>query len=282
MRLTNGNVGARGSAPGTPELRARSGAPLLDARHVTIRFGGLTAVSDFNLTLEPHELVGLIGPNGAGKTTIFNILTGVYQPSEGEIFVGGKPTAGCKPYDITALGVARTFQNIRLFKELTVLDNVKIGGHIHYTYSGTAAVLHTNRFHEAEGVAEREALDLLHIFELDQRAHDYAKNLPYGDQRRLEIARALAARPKLLLLDEPAAGLNDRETHVLMETIHNIRDKFDISILLIEHHMELVMGICERIVVLNFGKTIAQGTPDHVRNDPVVIEAYLGEPVETA
>ena len=282
MRLTNGNVGARGSAPGTPELRARSGAPLLDARHVTIRFGGLTAVSDFNLTLEPHELVGLIGPNGAGKTTIFNILTGVYQPSEGEIFVGGKPTAGCKPYDITALGVARTFQNIRLFKELTVLDNVKIGGHIHYKYSGTSAVLHTNRFHEAEDVAEREALDLLHIFDLDQRAHDYAKNLPYGDQRRLEIARALAARPKLLLLDEPAAGLNDRETHVLMETIHNIRDKFDISILLIEHHMELVMGICERIVVLNFGKTIAQGTPDHVRNDPVVIEAYLGEPVEIA
>jgi branched-chain amino acid transport system ATP-binding protein len=249
---------------------------------VTIRFGGLTAVSDFNLTLEPHELVGLIGPNGAGKTTIFNILTGVYQPSEGEIFVGGKPTAGCKPYDITALGVARTFQNIRLFKELTVLDNVKIGGHIHYKYSGTSAVLHTNRFHEAEDVAEREALDLLHIFDLEQRAHDYAKNLPYGDQRRLEIARALAARPKLLLLDEPAAGLNDRETHVLMETIHNTRDKFHISILLIEHHMELVMGICERIVVLNFGKTIAQGTPDHVRNDPVVIEAYLGEPVETA
>ena len=256
--------------------------PLLEAKHVTIRFGGLTAVSDFNLALEQHELVGLIGPNGAGKTTIFNILTGVYQPSEGKIFVGGKPTAGCKPYDITALGVARTFQNIRLFKELTVLDNVKIGGHIHYKYSGTSAVLHTNRFHAAEGVAEREALDLLRIFDLDRRADDYAKNLPYGDQRRLEIARALAARPKLLLLDEPAAGLNDRETLVLMETIHNIRDKFDITILLIEHHMELVMGICERIVVLNFGKTIAQGTPDNVRNDPVVIEAYLGEPVETA
>ncbi len=253
---------------------------LLEARHVTIRFGGLTAVSDFNFALEPHELVGLIGPNGAGKTTIFNMLTGVYEPTEGEIFVSGKPTNGCKPYDITALGVARTFQNIRLFKELTVLDNVKIGGHIHYKYSGTSAVLHTNRFHAAEEVAERDALELLHIFQLDHRANDYAKNLPYGDQRRLEIARALAARPKLLLLDEPAAGLNDRETLDLMETIHNIRDKFDITILLIEHHMELVMGICERIIVLNFGKTIAQGTPDEVRNNPVVIEAYLGEPAE--
>jgi branched-chain amino acid transport system ATP-binding protein len=254
--------------------------PLLEAKRVTIRFGGLTAVSDFNLAVEPHELVGLIGPNGAGKTTIFNMLTGVYQPSEGEIFVNGKPTRGCKPYDITALGVARTFQNIRLFKELTVLDNVKIGGHIHYKYSGTSAVLHTNRFHEAEEVAERDALDLLRLFHLDARAGDYAKNLPYGDQRRLEIARALAARPKLLLLDEPAAGLNDRETLDLMETIHKVRDTFSITILLIEHHMELVMGICERIVVLNFGKTIAQGTPDEVRSNPVVIEAYLGEPAE--
>jgi branched-chain amino acid transport system ATP-binding protein len=254
--------------------------PLLECRHVTIRFGGLTAVSDFDLAVEPHELVGLIGPNGAGKTTIFNMLTGVYQPTEGEIFVSGKPTRGCKPYDITALGVARTFQNIRLFKELTVLDNVKIGGHIHYKYSGTSAVLHTNRFHDAEDVAEREALDLLRIFDLDGRADDYAKNLPYGDQRRLEIARALAARPKLLLLDEPAAGLNDRETLDLMETIHNIRDTFDITILLIEHHMELVMGICERIVVLNFGKTIAQGTAAEIRSNPVVIEAYLGEPAE--
>ena len=262
-------------------MRARRGAPLLEAKHVTIRFGGLTAVSDFNLVVEPHELVGLIGPNGAGKTTIFNMLTGVYKPSEGEIFVNGKSTGGCKPYDITALGVARTFQNIRLFKELTVLDNVKIGGHIHYKYSGTSAVLHTNRFHAAEGVAEREALDLLRIFDLDRRADDYAKNLPYGDQRRLEIARALAARPKLLLLDEPAAGLNDRETLDLMQTIHDVRDKFDIAILLIEHNMELVMGICERILVLNFGKTIAQGTPQEVRSNPVVIEAYLGEPAES-
>src|SRR5438105_11766948 len=254
--------------------------PLLEAKHVTIRFGGLTAVSDFNLTIEPHELVGLIGPNGAGKTTIFSMLTGVYKPTEGEIFINGKPTRDCKPFDITALGVARTFQNIRLFKDLTVLDNVKIGGHIHYKYAASAAVLHTNRFHAAEDVAEGEALQLLRTFNLETRAHYYAKNLPYGDQRRLEIARALAARPKLLLLDEPAAGLNTGETVELMEKIHEIRDRFDLAILLIEHNMELVMGICERILVLNFGKTIAQGTADEIRSNPVVIEAYLGEPVE--
>jgi branched-chain amino acid transport system ATP-binding protein len=257
-------------------------APILQAKDVTIRFGGLTAVSCFNLEIRPYELVGLIGPNGAGKTTAFNILTGVYKPTEGEVVISGQPTAELKPYAITALGVSRTFQNIRLFKELTVLDNVKIGGHIHYSYSATSAVLHTNRFHEAEQVAEQEALQLLDIFDLRGRARHYAKNLPYGDQRRLEIARALAARPKLLLLDEPAAGLNDRETRDLMNTIHDIRDRFHIAILLIEHHMELVMGICERILVLNFGKTIAHGTPEEVRNNPVVIEAYLGEPAEAA
>jgi len=252
---------------------------LLEAKSVAIRFGGLTAVSDFSLSIDPHQLVGLIGPNGAGKTTIFNMLTGVYQPSEGTIAIDGHSIAGRKPSEITAFGVARTFQNIRLFKELTVLDNVKIGGHIHYKYSGTSAVLHTNRFAAAEQIAEHDAMELLKIFNLDGRANSEARNLPYGDQRRLEIARALGARPKLLLLDEPAAGLNTGETIALMDKIHEIRDRFGLAILLIEHNMELVMGICERIIVLNFGKTIAQGTPEQVRTNPVVIEAYLGEPV---
>jgi len=251
---------------------------LLEAKSVAIHFGGLATVSDFSLSIEPHQLVGLIGPNGAGKTTIFNMLTGVYQPSGGTIAIDGHSIAGRKPSEITALGVARTFQNIRLFKELTVLDNVKIGGHIHYKYSGTSAVLHTNRFHEAEEMAEHDAIELLRIFDLHMRANSYARNLAYGDQRRLEIARALGARPKLLLLDEPAAGLNTGETIALMDKIHEIRDRFGLAILLIEHNMELVMGICERIVVLNFGKTIAQGTPDQIRANPVVIEAYLGEP----
>ncbi|HEX7420078.1 MAG TPA: ABC transporter ATP-binding protein [Thermoanaerobaculia bacterium] len=255
---------------------------ILDAKNVTIRFGGLTAVSSFDLTIRDGELVGLIGPNGAGKTTIFNMLTGVYKPTEGEIRVGDHTTVKMKPYQITARGVARTFQNIRLFKELSVLDNVKIGGHIHYTYSGTSAVLHTNRFFAAEQVGEDEALKLLAIFGLEDRAQYLAKNLPYGDQRRLEIARALAARPRLLLLDEPAAGLNTGETLALMDKIHEIRDRFKVAVLLIEHNMELVMGICERIIVLNFGKTIAQGTPEQIRADPMVIEAYLGEPAEAA
>src|SRR5438552_8738376 len=259
-----------------------NGNVLLEAKDVTIRFGGLTAVANFDLSVRDYELVGLIGPNGAGKTTIFNMLTGVYKPTEGEIKIGGRPSVEMKPYEITALGVARTFQNIRLFKELTVLENVKIGGHIHYKYSGTSAVLHTNRFSEAERAAEEEALNLLEIFGLRGRAQYLAKNLPYGDQRRLEIARALAARPKLLLLDEPAAGLNTGETLALMDKIHEIRDRFKVAVLLIEHNMELVMGICERIIVLNFGKTIAQGTPDEIRNDPMVIEAYLGEPAEAA
>lgn len=255
---------------------------LLEAQGVTIRFGGLTAVSDFNLSIRAHELVGLIGPNGAGKTTIFNMLTGVYKPTEGAIRIGGVSTRDKKPYQITGLGVARTFQNIRLFKDLSVLENVKIGGHIHYKYPATSAVLKTNRFHEAEREAEVEAMKLLSIFGLASRAGGSAKNLPYGDQRRLEIARALSARPKLLLLDEPAAGLNDSETRALMSTIHDIRDRFNIAILLIEHNMELVMGICERIVVLNFGKTIAEGSPEQIRENPAVIEAYLGEPAELA
>ena len=254
-----------------------SAQPLLEATGVTIRFGGLTAVSDFNLTLMPHELVGLIGPNGAGKTTLFNMLTGVYKPTEGRITVGGQDTRRKKAYDITKLGVARTFQNIRLFKDLSVIDNVKIGGHIHYVYPFGAAVLHTDHFQSAEDEAEERAYELLRIFNLHARARSDAKNLPYGDQRRLEIARALAAKPKLLLLDEPAAGLNTGETNELMRTIRDIRDRFDLAILLIEHNMSLVMGICERIFVLNYGKTIAHGTPQEIQNDPVVIQAYLGE-----
>ena len=255
---------------------------LLEAQGVTIRFGGLTAVSDFNIKITPHELVGLIGPNGAGKTTLFNMLTGVYKPTEGKIHISGVCTTEMKPYQITALGVARTFQNIRLFKELSVLDNVKIGGHIHHQYPGTSAVLHTNYFQRAEEDSERQAMELLTIFGLHRRANDLAKNLPYGDQRRLEIARALAAKPRLLLLDEPAAGLNTGETLALMAKIREIKEKFDLAILLIEHNMELVMGICERIFVLNFGRTIAHDTAEKVRNDPKVIEAYLGEPAEEA
>jgi len=259
---------------------------LLDARHVTIRFGGLTAVSDFNLTIQPREIIGLIGPNGAGKTTVFNMLTGVYKPTDGDIFVGDVLTLALKPYEITALGVARTFQNIRLFKELSVLDNVKIGGHRHYEYSALAGVLHTNRFLKAEELAESKALELLRIFNLEHRAGDYAKNLPYGDQRRLEIARALASKPKLLLLDEPAAGLNDSETLALVQTIRGIQgipEFGQIAILVIEHNMDLMMELCkERIIVLNFGKTIFRGTAAEVRADPNVIEAYLGVPTEAA
>jgi branched-chain amino acid transport system ATP-binding protein len=267
----------------TPASRQiKSAAVQLSVAGVGKRFGGVTAVESVSIDVPEGRIVSIIGPNGAGKTSLLNMISGFYKPDVGRIMLDGRDITHRRPSEIAALGVARTFQNIRLFKDLPIVDNVKIGGHIHYKYSGTSAILHTNRFQAAEAAAEQEAIELLRIFNLHTRAHDLAKNLPYGDQRRLEIARALAARPKLLLLDEPAAGLNDSETHALMQTIHDIRDRFDIAILLIEHNMDLVMGICEAITVLNFGKTIATGTAEEVRNNALVVEAYLGEPAEVA
>lgn len=249
---------------------------LLKATDVSEVFGGLKAVSDFNFHIDQGELIGLIGPNGAGKTTAFNLITGVYQPTTGEIHFDGKSIVGLKPYQITQRGIARTFQNIRLFSELSVLENVKIAFHFHVKYGLLESVLRMGRYFAEEEKIEKEALKLLEIFHLADKADELAKNLPYGAQRRLEIARALAAKPKLLLLDEPAAGMNPQETKELMEMIAWIRKEFGLTILLIEHDMSLVMGICERIYVLEYGTIIAQGTPETIKNDPEVIRAYLG------
>ena len=254
-------------------------AELLKVDNVSMMFGGLRAVSNLSMYINKGELIGLIGPNGAGKTTAFNMITGVYTPSEGDVYFNGVKSSGKKSYQVTQLGMARTFQNIRLFSELSVIDNVKIAYNMHVTYNLVDAIIRDKKYLNEEDFITQKAMDLLKIFHLEGEANEVAKNLPYGKQRRLEIARALATEPKLLLLDEPAAGMNPQETHELMEMIRWIRDKFDLSILLIEHDMGLVMGVCERIYVLEYGMKIAEGTPEEIKHNSRVIEAYLGEEV---
>ena len=251
--------------------------PVLEIRGLGIDFGGLTAVNDLNMEVYPEEIAGLIGPNGAGKTTVFNMLTKVYQPTRGQIIFCGEDLAKKSVVETNKAGIARTFQNIRLFSNLSVLDNVKTGFHNSITYSPVAAVLRLPSYYKQEKELDEKARDLLKILELSDQADVIAGNLPYGAQRRLEIARALATGPKLLLLDEPAAGMNPQETEELMKMIRFVRDHFKIAVLLIEHDMKLVMGICERITVLNYGMMLAQGLPEEIQANPAVIKAYLGE-----
>ena len=250
---------------------------LLKIDKLTKEFGGLKAVSNFNMEINKGELIGLIGPNGAGKTTAFNLMTGVYEPTSGKMEFDGKSLIGLKPYQVTQRGIARTFQNIRLFADLTVLDNVKIAYHFHVKYGVAESVLRIGRYYPEEDEIEAKALECLKMFKLDDRRDEIARNLPYGEQRRLEIARALAAQPQLLLLDEPAAGMNPQETHELDALIMRIRNEEKVSILLIEHDMKLVMSISDRIYVVEYGKEIAQGTPREIKENKRVIEAYLGE-----
>jgi len=250
---------------------------LLRIKDLTHFFGGLRAVYDFNLDLEKGELVGLIGPNGAGKTTIFNLVTGAYKPSEGQVEFNGNNLVGRRPHQITALGIARTFQTIRLWNELTVLDNICIACASRIRYNLLDSILHNQRYQEEEKEIKEQAMELLAVFGLEKDAQELAKNMPYGAQRRVEITRALATKPQLLLLDEPAAGMNPGEIGDLMELIHQIRQEFDLTIWIIEHQMRVIMNICERIKVIDFGETIAEGTPGEIQNNPRVIEAYLGE-----
>ena len=250
---------------------------LLEVKNLSISFGGLRAVDDFNIEIKKGCLYGLIGPNGAGKTTVFNLLTGVYKPNEGVIKLDGKDITSLKTIDINHEGIARTFQNIRLFKELTVAENVKVGLHNHLKYNTLAGILRLPSYRKIEKEMTEQAMELLKVFDLDSEADTLAANLPYGKQRKLEIARALATKPKLLLLDEPAAGMNPNETLELMDTIRFVRDNFDMTILLIEHDMKLVSGICEELTVLNFGRVLCQGKTSDVLNNPEVIKAYLGE-----
>ena len=250
---------------------------LLDVKNLGISFGGLRAVNGVNMDIEEGELYGLIGPNGAGKTTIFNLLTGVYKPEEGIIRLDGEDITGKKTIDINKAGIARTFQNIRLFKDMPVLDNVKVGLHNKHHYTTVEGIFRLPRYRRVEKEMDEKAMELLSVFGLEKEAEYQAANLPYGKQRKLEIARALATEPKLILLDEPAAGMNPNETKELMETIQFVREKFKMTILLIEHDMKLVSGICEKLTVLNFGEVLAQGNTSEVLNNPDVITAYLGE-----
>lgn len=250
---------------------------LLEVKNLGISFGGLRAVDKFNVSIEQGKLYGLIGPNGAGKTTVFNLLTGVYKPTEGTISLDGQNVTGKSTIEINKAGIARTFQNIRLFKDLSVLDNVKIGLHNEYRYSTIEGILRLPKYRKVEKAMNEKAMELLKVFELEDEAYTLASNLPYGKQRKLEIARALATNPKLLLLDEPAAGMNPQETQALMDTILFVRKHFNMTILLIEHDMKLVTGICEELTVLNFGQVLAQGKTSDVLNNPEVVKAYLGE-----